>query len=208
MEHLEIELKFYISTFDRLRERLMDLGATCSGQRAFEYNVSYETTDSRLLKNKCLLRLRKYQGTTLTFKSPPPKVDARFKIFRELEVRLDDFDTMDAILNALGFFRRQVYEKWRESWQLDDTTVCMDSMPFGNFIEIEGPPDPIMRMVHVLGLHWKRRIRANYLGMFEVLRKKEGLVFSDVTFDNFKTVGISFDHYRHLFEADAAGSDV
>ena len=43
MEHLEIELKFYISNLDVLRGRLTDLGAACIGQRTFEHNVSYET---------------------------------------------------------------------------------------------------------------------------------------------------------------------
>ena len=33
------------------------------------------------------------------------------------------------------------------------------------------------------------------------LVEKEKLPFSDVTFDNFKTVSISFDRYAHLFEA-------
>lgn len=205
MEHLEIELKFFISNFGDLRERLMNLGAVCSGQRVFEHNVRYETEDNRLLNNKCLLRLRKDRGTTLTFKSPPPETDPRFKIYRELEVRLNDFDTMDTILQALGFLRRQVYEKWRETWQFNDTTVCMDTMPFGCFLEIEGSPDPIMRMVNDLGLGWERRIRSNYLGMFAALKKKEGWTFSDVTFDNFKAVSISFDRYRHLFESGPAG---
>jgi predicted adenylyl cyclase CyaB len=102
MEHLEIELKFHLPNLTALRGRLLDLGAVCIGQRTFEHNIRYETEDGRLLKNKCLLRLRKDQGTTLTFKSPPPAGDTRFKIYRELEVSVNDFDTIDAILNALG----------------------------------------------------------------------------------------------------------
>jgi hypothetical protein len=39
MEHLEIELKFFISDFDPVRTRLMDLGETCISQRTFEHNV-------------------------------------------------------------------------------------------------------------------------------------------------------------------------
>jgi adenylate cyclase class 2 len=201
MEHLEIELKFHIPNQAALRGRLQDLGAACIGQRTFEHNIRYETEDGRLLKNNCLLRLRKDQSTTLTFKSPPPEADARFKIHRELEVRVSDFGTMDAILNALGYFSCQVYEKWRETWQLNDATLCMDTMPFGRFLEIEGSPDTILQIVHVLELPWKHRILSSYLGIFEILREKEGLPFNDITFDNFKTAGISFDRYAHLFEA-------
>lgn len=201
MEHLEIELKFGIPNLSGLRGRLQDLGAACIGERTFEHNIRYETEDGRLLENNCLLRLRKDQGTTLTFKSPPPATDARFKIHRELEVGVSDFDTMDAILIAIGYIRCQIYQKWRETWQVSDATLCMDTMPFGSFLEIEGPPDTIMRIVHALGLSWKRRILFSYLGIFEILREKEGLPFSDVTFDNFNTVNIRFDRYARLFEA-------
>lgn len=201
MEHLEIELKFFISRLDRLRDRLAACGAVCIAARAFEHNVRYETADDRLRQARCLLRLRKDRQVTLTFKSPPPETDARFKIYRELEVGVDDFDTMDAILRALGFRRRQVYEKWRESWRLNGTTLCLDTMPFGDFLEIEGSPESIVKIVRELGLCWEKRILASYLGLFTRLREKEGLPFDDVTFGNFEPVAIRFDRYRHLFES-------
>lgn len=201
MDYLEIELKFYISDFTDLRNRFLDLGADCIGRRTFEHNGRYETEDGRLLKNHCLLRLRKDRNTTLTFKSPPKEADTRFKIFRELEVRVDDFDAMDAILNALGYDRCQTYEKWRETWQLNEATLCMDTLPFGRFLEIEGSPGPIMQIIHDLGLQWKHRILSSYLEIFNVLRDREGLPFTDVTFDNFKAVSIAFERHRLRFEA-------
>ena len=177
MEHLEIELKFYTSAFGPFRERLRQLGAVCTGERIFEHNMRYETEDDRLLENRCLLRLRKDRQTTLTFKSPPREADYRFKVYRELEVGISDFDTMDAILRALGFHRRQVYEKWRETWRLNDAVLCLDEMPFGSFLEIEARPDVIMQMVRGLELVWEQRILANYLGIFAVLKEKEGWGF-------------------------------
>ena len=202
MDQLEIEVKFHVPEFGTLRSRLVELGARCTGARTFEHNVRYETEDDRLLKNRCLLRLRKDKATSLTFKSPPPAgTDARFKVARELEVQLDDFDTMDAILRALDFQPRQIYQKWRETWRILHATVCMDTMPFGRFLEIEGLPDTIMRLVQDLGLRWERRIRANYLGMFAALKEKERLPFDDLTFDNVGTVSISFDRHCRHFEA-------
>jgi adenylate cyclase class 2 len=108
-------------------------------------------------------------------------------------------------LNALGYIRCQVYEKWRETWQLSDATICLDTMPFGRFLEIEGSPGTIMRIVHDVELRWEHRILSSYLGIFETLREKERLPFSDVTFDNFKTISIPFDRYAHLFEAGDGG---
>ena len=200
MEHLEIELKFFVSDFDPLRDKLLALGAVCTGPRTREHNVRYETEDDRLLKNGCLLRLRQDRQATLTFKSPPPEADRRFKVYRELEVNLSDFGAMDAILHALGFYRRQEYEKWRETWQLGDASLCLDTLPFGSFLEIEAQPDAIMRSVRELGLVWEQRILTNYLGMFATLKEKEAWTFSDVTFDNFANIRFSFERYRHLFE--------
>ena len=202
MEHLEIELKFYCPDFSPLRYALVELDATCVTQKSFEHNVRYDTEDGRLQKSRCLLRLRQDNKTTLTFKSPPSSADARFKVYHEREAHLDDFDAMDGILVALGYRRRQVYQKWRETWRLGETILCLDSLPYGSFLEIEGSPDSIMRLVHDLGLDWERRILASYLEIFSVLREKDGLPFTDVTFDNFSSVGCVFDRYRHLFETD------
>ncbi len=202
MEHLEIEIKFNVSDFYDLRSRLMDMDATCIGQRTFERNVRYDTEDSRLLEKGCLLRLRKDTDITLTFKSPPGVPETEYKVYRELEVTVNDFDAMDALLKNLGFAPRQIYEKWRETWRLDGEIICMDTMPFGRFLEIEGSPEPIKRLAGKLGLSWEHRILQSYLEMFSVLRKMEGLDFIDVTFDNFRSVRIPFDRYRSRFEAD------
>ena len=102
MEQLEIELKFHLADPRPIQERLPTLGAECIGQKVFEHNVRYDTESDRLNKQRCLLRMRRDRATTLTFKSPPSTAaDSRFKIYREVEVRLDDFEAMDAILEAL-----------------------------------------------------------------------------------------------------------
>lgn len=207
MEHLEIELKFFLPHPGDLRKRLRACNAQCRRRRTFEYNVRYDTADGRLLKNNCLLRLRKDRSATLTVKAPPATTDDRFKIFRELEVGVADFDSMDAILKALGFFRRQTYEKWRETWRYRGATVCLDSLPFGNFLEIEGNPDQITTIAGDLGLQWERRILHSYLAIFALLRDRAALPFNDVTFDNFRGVQLQFDTYRRLLEADSAGDD-
>lgn len=128
MAPLEIELKFYIPDPDDLVSRLAVHNARCTGGRTFEYNVRYETADESLLRRRCLLRLRQDRTTTLTYKAPPAQSDDRFKVYRELEVSVSDFATMDAILAALGFSRRQVYEKRR---------LGFDDLTFDNF---EGVP--------------------------------------------------------------------
>lgn len=200
MNDLEIEVKFFISDTDSVRERLSGAGAVSRG-KSFETNVRYEDEEKRLIQKKSLLRLRQDRRTTLTFKSPPPADDPEFKVHRELEVEVSDFETMNAILQQLGFVREQVYEKLRETFELNETVLCLDSLPFGNFLEIEGPREKIRAVAGQLKLNWEKRILTNYLAMFETIRKQMGLNFSDITFANFDAVQIDRNEYAHLFES-------
>jgi adenylate cyclase class 2 len=74
----------------------------------------------------------------LTFKERPPTT-AAIKQQREDETEVADADALAAILEALGYTPALVYEKRRETWQLNDAEVVLDELPFGWFIEIEGP---------------------------------------------------------------------
>lgn len=201
MDHLEVELKFFISDPADLRRRFLKTGAVCTGEQIFEHNVCYEAPDGQLLKKQCLLRLRKDRQVTLTFKAPPRHGDSEFKVYREMEVQVDDFSTMDAILMELGFSARQIYQKWRETWEIGSATLCVDTTPFGTFLEIEGTPEAIVSAMKILGLRREHRIQNTYLGMFEALRQAESWSFTDMTFDNFKGRAFDFSGYRKRFEA-------
>lgn len=201
MEHIETEVKFFITNPAILREKLISLGAL-SGGNIFETNIRFEDKDKNLIKNKSLLRLRKDSKTTLTFKSRPPDADSRFKMLREMEVEVSDFSTVIKILESLGFIQEQIYEKWRETLVLESTCFCIDKMPYGDFLEIEGGKGEIMEYASLLGLDWEKRILLNYLELFDILKKSLDLSFSDVTFENFKNVGADFSKYFHMIEAE------
>ncbi len=199
MEHLEIEVKFFLADVKSIRHRILELGADYKG-RNFETNIRFEDINKSLIQKKSLLRLRKDDKTTLTFKSIPPVQDNRFKILRELEVEVSDFSTMKLILESLGFHKEQIYEKWRETFVLNGTIFCIDTMPYGAFLEIEGDKDDIKNLTRKIGLEWKKRIVKNYLELFEIIRKRLNLPFSDVTFSNFNTIRIDLAEHHNLFE--------
>jgi adenylate cyclase class 2 len=89
----------------------------------------------------------------------------------------------------LGYHREQVYEKRRRTYKLGDASLCLDAMPFGDFLEIEGEKADIRRIADGLNLDWKQRILTNYLRIFDIIRKDLGLGFTDITFDNFQDAG-------------------
>ena len=200
MEQLETEIKFYLFDLPSISQRIGDLGAQSRG-RFFESNVRFEDDRRTLKKKKSLLRLRRDRKVRLTYKSTPPEVNKQYKILKELEVTISDFDTMHRILEALGFHREQVYEKWRETLVLEQTQFCLDSMPYGNFLEIEGQQQDIKNFTVQLGFSWDQRILLNYLQIFEILKDKLKLRFSDVTFDNFSNIEVNLADYLDLLVA-------
>ena len=200
MGTLEIEVKFFLPDMDTVRDRLQQAGVESHG-RFFEHNTCFENAAKDLHRNESLLRLRKDNKTTLTYKTKPAVHDADFKVFEELEVAVSDHATMLNILQALGFHRTQVYEKYRETFSIGDTELCMDSMPFGNFLEIEGEKDNIRRLAPQMGMQWPRRILYNYRAMFDVIKQQLNLPFNDITFDNFHDVDMDLDDLMPRFEA-------
>ena len=184
---LEIEVKFYLIDLKHIRKRVLGLGASSQG-RFLEHNIRFDRPGADLQRKASLLRLRQDRHATLTFKSTPAKRDEQFKVYRELEIGVSDFQRTRDILHALGFVREQIYEKWRETLILPGIQFCLDTMPFGDFLELEGTRSRIRQYADLLGLEWKRRILTNYLAIFEGLKSRMQLNFEDPTFDNFKTV--------------------
>ena len=137
----------------------------------------------------------------MTHKSTPAVTDGRFKVFNELEIGVDNFEATRQILESLGFHPRQVYENWRETMRLDNALVCLDQMPYGNFLEIEGNPDAIRSTADRLGLDWERRVLMNYLEIFSRLKTALALPFSDLTFDNFETHSVDSADLKFQLES-------
>lgn len=200
MKQLEIEVKFYLPDIESMLQCILALGAESKG-RVFESNVRYEDENHNLIRKKSLLRLRQDAKTILTFKSSPPVASTQFKVFNELEVVVSDFETMNQILQKLGFHSEQIYEKWRETLILDQTCFYLDTMPYGRFLEIEGSEKDIRAYAASFGLSWHKRILLNYLEIFEIIRQKQNLKFKDLTFKNFESVRIDMAAFLDQLEA-------
>ncbi len=189
--YIEIEVKFHIKDIKAARSGIIAAGAVSSGND-HEINTRYDDRDSTLFKSGQLLRLRKTEKNILTFKKPPAVKNPDFKMYEEMEVEVSDFNIMEKIIAELGFFRVQSYEKYRESFLLNDTHILVDRMPYGDFVEIEGDVESIKNCADAIGLDWNERITLNYLEIFERIAKRMNLDFRDITFENFKKTRESF----------------
>jgi adenylate cyclase class 2 len=149
---IEIEKKYRLTAegAEELRARLGEVGAQAVRGEEFEENTLY--AGANLEPGRRNLRLRRVNGrAVLTLKERQPSADA-VKLQREEETGVEDADTLDRVLRALGYAPALVYEKRRETWELDGVEVVIDELPFGWFAEIEGERDAILRAERKLGL--------------------------------------------------------
>lgn len=202
MNPLEIEVKFFLDDKETICQRVKQLNTVNLG-REFEINTCYDDFAQKLYNSKSLLRLRQNKKNILTLKLKPFENNTDFKIMEELEVEVSNFTSMSKILQTLGFKKQQVYEKWRETFKWRDAIICLDTMPFGEFVELEGPGPTIIELSEELGLQWEKRILLNYLAIFSAIKKKFKLSFNDLTFDNFSSISLDFTHFLNQFEADS-----
>ena len=147
---IEIEKKYRLKPEQRsaLTQKLRDVGAQYDREE-FEENTLYE--GGPIDFNRNVLRLRRIGETAVLTYKERLNVNSDAKHQREEETNVGDAEAMRSILEALGFMARVVYEKRRETWQLGDTEIVIDELPFGLFLEIEGSEDGIAVVEDKLG---------------------------------------------------------
>ena len=57
---------------------------------------------------------------------------------QEIEFAVEDFETAKKFLEALGYVQIVIYEKFRTIYELKDSHIMLDELPYGEFVEIEG----------------------------------------------------------------------
>ena len=148
---IETEKKYRLTEEQRtkVRQRLQEIGATRKGKE-FEENTIYTGHD--LAVGSKVLRLRKVgDHATLTFKQRLP-TPSPIKQQREEETAVASPIAMSAILEAVGFTPRLVYEKRRETWLLRKAEIVLDELPFGLFMEIEAQESEIEAIEETLAI--------------------------------------------------------
>lgn len=189
---LEVEVKFLVSDLTAVRQAVLDAGGTPVKPRVYERNVRYDTADEQLLQKQQLLRLRQDTAVVVTFKAPSSQQEgSEAKVREEVEITVDDFDKTDQLFQRLGFIPLQVYEKYRETFHLNQVEIVLDEMPYGNFVELEGSEPHLKAVAKMLDLPWEARLLTNYLALMSQLRQQFNLPFNDLTFANFENLEIS-----------------
>lgn len=187
----EIEVKFLVRDLAAVAKRLKGLGARLSTPRVQETNLRFDTPGGDLQRKRHVLRLRQDVASVLTFKGPAAAGEA-VSSRQEIEFQVSDFQAARHFLEALGYRVAIIYEKYRTTYDYKDCMVTLDEMPYGPFMEIEGPDEATIRTVAAeLGLDWEARSTLSYLALFDRLHQTIHLRALNLTFAELEGVTVN-----------------
>ncbi len=140
----EIEAKLKVDSLQEVESKLKQLGAEFLAEQ-LQTDYHFDDANKILTKADRSLRLRRQKSGEnerffLTYKGSKEKSD--FKKRQEIEIEIENADSMQKLLMALGYEMALSVEKKRCLWKLGGCEVALDELPLlGNFVEIEGPDD-------------------------------------------------------------------
>lgn len=150
----EIEAKFLdINPFE-LRDKLRNIGATQEHAERLMKRKTFDDHDGRLRKVGGWVRLRD-EGDKITL-SYKQLNDRTLHGTKEVTVVVNDFNTANLLLEAVGFKQKSYQETKREKWLLGDVEITLDTWPWiPMFVEIEAPDEQALKDVaDKLGFDW------------------------------------------------------
>ena len=191
MNGQEIEAKFHVQNLKKIELRLLELKAQLIQPRVHEVNLRFDRPDGELRNSFRVLRLRQDDIALFTFKGPSVEKEGGILSRQEIEFEVGDFDSAKQFLEAIGFQVVVFYEKFRATYELNNTHIMLDELPYGSFIEIEGENvESIHSIADLLSLNWEAMVKAGYHALFERVAGKYGLDVSKLSFENLEGVTI------------------
>jgi adenylate cyclase class 2 len=160
-----MELKFRVDDFREIRRKLESLGAEL-GRPVEENNLVLDRMGAPLGKMDTLFRLRnKGDKTLVTVKKPLPAT--ALKVRNEVEAVLDcPQEKALELFGLLGYGVVYEYRKERQECVLGEASICLDSLWFGNFVEIESSSEEgVLGAAGLLGLNPDEGIRFSYAAL-------------------------------------------
>jgi adenylate cyclase class 2 len=183
----ETEVKIRLVSWEDGEERLARVGAKLREKRYFERNTLFDFPERSLTERGEALRLRQARGRAwLTFKGPMHG-GGRIKKRKEYETVLEDGDATREILQALRMSETFRYEKFRAVYAVGDLLVCLDEVPMGFFMELEGASAHIVAGLQMLKFSMDEAFSATYPRLWQLHRDEFPDAPEDMIFPEIKT---------------------
>lgn len=163
----EIEVKIEVNDPKAIKEKILSSGAKLEKGRSLEENTLYDFPSQPLYKKRQALRLRKINKKFyLTFKETLQK-SRKFKVREEYETEVKNGREFQKILKGLNLKPTFSYKKYRSLFRKKGLKICLDETTVGNFLELEGPREHIVRFASALGFSPKEFIKLDYIQLIK-----------------------------------------
>jgi adenylate cyclase class 2 len=157
----EIEVKILDIEERKMRETLASF-ATKVSQDALLTTVTFSNP-----YNEVTVRLR-IIGDVVLFTVKVPVPGGNFKIRKEYETSVGDFEIFKKQLSVLGFEPVMLQEKKRTTYQYKESEIVIDKYPgIPPYMEIEGPKDGIREIIEKLGYSMADTTSVSVYSLFE-----------------------------------------
>ncbi len=182
---IEVEAKYEVKDLEDIERKLLVLGAVYIGEE-YEEDYYFQHPCRDFMKTDEALRVRKTMNRIeLTYKGP--KMSSLIKSRVEINVGVEDLDSIIALLEKLGFKKVFIVKKYRKKYRLsEEVKISVDVVEnLGSFIEIEvsskrsefrEAEKKVLAIARSLGLEGKPIIKS-YL---ELLLEKKANISGDM----------------------------
>lgn len=183
---LEIEVKIACDDLNRIRDAGFDI--VLVKPRYFEDNWLLDSTDHLLLNQGAALRVRSVEGRgTITYKGiVRESATSPLKVREEIESGVGEPERIIQLFERLGYYRSFRYQKYRTVYSLTldgrRLEVVFDETPMGNFIEIEGDEENVLRVLESSGFSRRDIIRESYPELQSSFCRARGIPVEDLVF--------------------------
>ena len=163
----EVELKLPLSNKENIIKKLLAFGGLFISE-VTQKDYLYDAPLIDFKKKDEALRVRKEifgneEKIFLTYKGAATFSPKGHKIREEHEVEVSDFTKMQKILKGLRFENTAIVKKIRRTYHLNDIIIAVDSLSFGDFIELEGDAKKSEIVRQKLGLGTVEPIKKGYI---------------------------------------------
>lgn len=170
--HTEYEARILEINVEELENKLQELGAKYVG----EFNQQRYVYDVKPKQDGKWIRLRKAnEEVTLTIKDI---VNDGISGTKELEIRVDNFEDTNLLLEELGYTNKGYQENKRVRYILDNVEIDIDSWPLiPTYVEIEGKnEEEVKDIIKKLGYSEEEMVTINTKSIY----KKYGYELDDI----------------------------
>jgi len=190
----EIEAKFYPINVEKVREKLVEMGAKCIAPMRLMKRAVFDHLDNPQLP-VAYIRVRD-EGDSITFSAKDYANEEKgHKHQRELMVNVDSFDSTVNLLKLIGLKQTNYQESKRETWKLGVAEVCIDVWPgLEPYIEVETHSvEELEKISSALPIQSSKRYEGGLLKVYmdvylwdkqTALQKVKHLTFDHMEFDS------------------------